>query len=206
MNWLFQKSFVRDVVERIHQWWFDFREPYEIEKLLSKHRRNGSRTLGESKDMPVEVPSPKSNQLLIGAQPLVQEQSLSSPLPASSDSTVMQMEKVSLEDGDEYHRLLRQQIREGRQHVFETIQKIRQFDGLVLRPAEAVVGLDGMIMRMQKVQADAQRRAEVRTARSGNNGQSDIIEVKSRVIEGNEPTLPSNSIVRLERQDKAAPQ
>jgi hypothetical protein len=68
-------------------------------------------------------------------------------------------------DEDTYTQLLRQQIRDGQQNVMQTIQKIRQFNGQVMRLNDAQASFVGFAERLDEVRARAHHRAHARAIR-----------------------------------------
>lgn len=72
-------------------------------------------------------------------------------------------------DEDSYHELLRKQIHNGQKNVMDTIGKIRQFNGQVMRLNDAQVSFEGFARRLDEARAAAHHRAHARAIRDMEN-------------------------------------
>lgn len=92
-------------------------------------------------------------------------ESMEDPLLEKFDGLVRGYATGLRDDEDAYTQLLRQHIREGQQNVMDTIGKIRQFNGQVMRLNDAQVSFEGFARRLDEVRAAAHHRAHARAIR-----------------------------------------
>jgi len=96
-------------------------------------------------------------------------------------------------DEDSYHELLRKQIHNGQKNVMDTIGKIRQFNGQVMRLNDAQVSFEGFARRLDEARAAAHHRAHARAIRDMENmerafdAQSERLRIRGPLVP---PRLP----------------
>ena len=116
-------------------------------------------------------------------------ESMNDPLLEKFDGLVKGYATGLRDDEDAYTQLLRQHIREGQKNVMDTIGKIRQFNGQVMRLNDAQVSFEGFARRLDEVRAAAHHRAHARAIRDM-DAMEQTFEQQTVALEERGPLVP----------------